>query len=213
MPPNNVIWIWAPCHKLNTIQAHYFTFPAALALWTMKEVVKQGLNSYMLIERWWLVTWIRQKRPMEPDVSVQIIIQHKPPWSWCYHWGLQQHQFHSDMNHFDSVILWFCFYEISITLPYLEDYKLRQETKASPWQFYSLIQPPSASTDAEKIILLPQNQQSLQEMLCRTNRRGDIFSRDCLNPCIMCKHSMWWLYHPLFQQHKDPFIFCLLGWE
>lgn len=213
MPPNNVIWIWAPCHKLSTIQAHYFTFPAALALWTMKEVVKQGLNSYMLIERWWLVTWIRQKRPMEPDVSVQIIIQHKPPWSWCYHWGLQQHQFHSDMNHFDSVILWFCFYEISITLPYLEDYKLRQETKASPWQFYSLIQPPSASTDAEKIILLPQNQQSLQEMLCRTNRRGDIFSRDCLNPCIMCKHSMWWLYHPLFQQHKDPFIFCLLGWE
>lgn len=213
MPPNNVIWIWAPCHKLNTIQAHYFTFPAALALWTMKEVVKQGLNSYMLIERWRLVTWIRQKRPMEPDVSVQIIIQHKPPWSWCYHWGLQQHQFHSDMNHFDSVILWFCFYEISITLPYLEDYKLRQETKASPWQFYSLIQPPSASTDAEKIILLPQNQQSLQEMLCRTNRRGDIFSRDCLNPCIMCKHSMWWLYHPLFQQHKDPFIFCLLGWE
>lgn len=213
MPPNNVIWIWAPCHKLSTIQAHYFTFPAALALWTMKEVVKQGLNSYMLIERWWLVTWIRQKRPMEPDVSVQIIIQHKPPWSWCYHWGLQQHQFHSDMNHFDSVILWFCFYEISITLSYLEDYKLKWETKASPWQFYSLIQPPSASTDAEKIILLPQNQQSLQEMLCRTNRRGDIFSRDCLNPCIMCKHSMWWLYHPLFQQHKDPFIFCLLGWE
>lgn len=86
MPPNNVIWIWAPCHKLSTIQAHYFTFPAALALWTMKEVVKQGLNSYMLIERWRLVTWIRQKRPMEPDVSGQIIIQHKPPWSWCYHW-------------------------------------------------------------------------------------------------------------------------------
>lgn len=212
MPPNNVIWIWAPCHKLNTIQAHYFTFPAALALWTMKEVVKQGLNSYMLIERWRLVTWIRQKGPWS------LTFQARSSSSINHHeadaiTGGLQHQFHSDMNHFDSVILWFCFYEISITLPYLEDYKLRQETKASPWQFYSLIQPPSASTDAEKIILLPQNQQSLQEMLCRTNRRGDIFSRDCLNPCIMCKHSMWWLYHPLFQQHKDPFIFCLLGWE
>lgn len=212
MPPNNVIWIWAPCHKLSTIQAHYFTFPAALALWTMKEVVKQGLNSYMLIERWRLVTWIRQKGPWS------LTFQARSSSSINHHeadaiTGGLQHQFHSDMNHFDSVILWFCFYDISITLPYLEDYKLRQETKASPWQFYSLIQPPSASTDAEKIILLPQNQQSLQEMLCRTNRRGDIFSRDCLNPCIMCKHSMWWLYHPLFQQHKDPFIFCLLGWE
>lgn len=138
---------------------------------------------------------------------------HHPALSWCYHWrptttpvSLQ----HESFWFCDSVIF---FFKRLLSLLCMEEYKLKWKTKASPWQFYSLIQPFWASTDAEKMILFPQKHQSLQEMLCRTNQRRDIFSRGCLNPCIMCKCNMWWLYHPLFQQHKDPFIFCLLGWE
>lgn len=156
--------------------------------------------------------WIRQNRPMEPDVSGQIIIQHKPPLSWCCHWrpmttpvSLQHESF------------WFC---VSVIL------LLKDFYNACIWKSTNSSEKQQLLCDS---FILWSNHSQPPQMLrrwycflktispCRRcsaePTREEAFSVETLNPCIMCKCNMWWLYHPLFQHHKDPFIFCLLGWE